>query len=172
MSAQGKSAIKLYYWQATFQDGTRIAQFDDFGNEILIKTICPKKYQETSPATNQTIILPHANVFEEYEKIHGRVVKIGWYPYNQTLAARATKKQPTLRIALNEELVPLEVEVPQGYYVGAPKDCSKVEFAVKMLADKKVMIPVDSLQWLIGISLFPLEQGFAPITKQWQVQYT
>lgn len=171
MSAKGKSAVQLYYWQATFEDQTRIAQFDDFGNEILIKNICPKKYQETSPATNQTTILPHANVFEEYEKIHGRIVKIGWYPYTQSLAEKATKKQPTIRIATNEELESLEVEVPVGYYVGAPKNTSKIEFAVKMLNNKKVMIPTESLQWLIGISLFPLEQGFAPITKQWQVQY-
>lgn len=171
MSVAGKTAIQLYYWQAMFADKTRLAQFDDYGNEILIKKICPSKYMETSPATNQTTILPHANVFEEYEKIHGRVTTIGWYPYTDELAKKCTAKNPTLRIATNEELVPLELQVPDGYYVGAPTNTSKIEFAAQMIENKKVLIPMESLQYLIGVSLFPLYANLAPITQRWQVQY-
>lgn len=171
MSAVDKTPIQIYYWKVEFSDKTILAQFDEYGNEILIRNICPAHYFITDPITKQKLIPKKARVFEGYEKIHGKVTKIGWYPYTAELAEKATKKNNTLRIATNPELDALKIEVPAEYYVGAPTNISKVEFAVKMQKGAKVLVPTESLQHQLALSLFSYDNSIAPIVQKWLVNY-
>jgi len=171
MQIAGKTPIQLYHWKAHFADGTYLAQFDDFGNEILSKNICPEKYKFDNPTTGQREILPHANIFEEFEKLHGRVIKIGWYPFTKELAEKCIKKNPALRIATYDDLKQIELEVADGYYAGPPKKVNKVEYGMQE-TDKEIrMIPIESLVHKVCISIFPHDGRLSPVNQEWLVQY-
>ena len=140
------SPVQLYYWSVEFNDGYSFSQFDREGNEIHPKNFCPNQYLKDGK------IQENCNVFENLEKIHGRVVKAGWYPFTAEFAATCMIKQPNLRIAIQKDLSPIEKEVNETFY--STYFLKNVSIKYGLSPDKRE-VPIDQFQSAIHIGLFP-----------------
>lgn len=87
---------QVYYWSVNFEDGTYLSQFDEFGNEVLIRNIIGKDNLKYNPITKQDEVIQHSNYFSEYEKVHGRVTQIALIPFTSEFAGKCIQKQPGL----------------------------------------------------------------------------
>lgn len=103
---------QLYFWRVDFADGSHLAQFDSFGNEILIKNICGKNCLDYKGN-----IIEYSNYFAEYEKLHGPVVLFGFYPFDPETTANVMRKNPEIVIANSPEALPITKEIPAECYV-------------------------------------------------------
>lgn len=144
-----ESPIHLYYWSVEFKDGYSLSQFDRDGNEITVKDFTPNKYvnQDGSLKSN-------SNVFENLEKIHGRVTKAGWYPFTAEFGATCMTKQPNLRVGVHKELSPIERQVDETFYSTYFLKNVTIKYGITNTGEQ---IPLDQVQSAVHIGLFPRE---------------
>lgn len=168
-----QSGIQLYYWQVTFANGKKISQFDEKGNELLIKDICPKECLYVDPQDNQVHVNRNSRVFENFEKSFGRVINIAWIPFTESLAKAVMQKQPHVRIAGGNEVKPISMDCPLGYFAGAPYKISAVQFGIQTGEDRRELklIPIDVLVSKIVITMVPYDKEMQIIRSEFDVVY-
>ncbi len=140
---EGKSATLLYYWSAKFKDDFEIRQFDERGNEILIKDICPESSLIYNSVTKVHDVKIYSNVFSDFEESHGRVTEISWIPFTKDLSNKVIEKQPHVTIAISEELKQLKQIVPDEYYAACPRKENEIQYIIQDKKDSTVIIPQD-----------------------------
>lgn len=111
------SIPQMYYWRVDFADGTHLAQFDDFGNEILIKNIAGSEC-----FNHKGEIIEFSNYFGRYEQIHGPAVHFGFYPFTETMMQKIHVKDPSIVFATSEQALPITKAVPPQQYVSFKKE--------------------------------------------------
>jgi hypothetical protein len=146
-----ESPVHLYYWSVEFKDGYSLSQFDRQGNEISVRDFTPNKYLNEDRTIKQ-----NANVFENMEKIHGRVTKVGWYPFTAEFGATCMMKQPNLRVGVHKELSPIERSVDETFYSTYFLKNVSIKYGLTATAQE---IPLEQYQSAVHIGLFPRE-GF------------
>lgn len=107
---------QIYYWRVDFEDSTYLAQFDDFGNEILIKNIADSECFLPNGTVKE-----FSNYFAKYEKIHGRVKLFGFYPFTEEMMRKIHAKDPSIVFAISKEALPITKEIPPEFYASYKK---------------------------------------------------
>jgi hypothetical protein len=163
------SAVQLYYWKVTFEDGYVLSEFDEEGNEIHHISFTPKSC--TKKTENGVIIIPNSNIFADLEKKHGRVVQIGWYPFSTSLAMKAMGKQDNLRIATYPNLKEIVQEVTPAYHATTFVKTAEIKYGIKQGGKKIESIPIDTLVSKLHLTIVPREGG-EPITSTFNLRYS
>lgn len=166
-----QSAIQLYHWKVEFEDGFTLSQFDKEGKEVFVKDFTDEKYKRVNQETQQVEVIPNSPVFEKFEKDHGRVVKIGWYPFSSELAKEAMNRQEGLRIAIYPELKAVEQVVPDSYYATHLVRSTEIKYGVKTSGKRVEMFPIDLFVSKIHLTIVP-RVGGDPITSSFNLRYT
>lgn len=166
-----QTAIQLFYWKVEFEDGFELSQFDKDGKEIFVRDFTDEKYKRINKETQQVEVIPNTNVFEKFENDHGRVVKIGWYPFSSNLAKEAMTKQEGLRIAIYPELKAIEQTVPDSYYATHLVKSTEIKYGINTKGKKIEMYPIDLFVSKIHLTIVP-RAGGDPITSSFNLRYT
>lgn len=109
-------AIQLFYWQVAFKNGHIMSQFDNEGNEVLVKDFvgpeCWGKQVDGSPYIKMS-----ENFFRLLEEKHGIVTKVGWYPFTKRLGRIIEEKQPGFEyILFKNNVKPITENIPKRHY--------------------------------------------------------
>lgn len=168
---QAQSALQLYYWKVTFASGKVLSQFDEKGNEIIIKEICPKDCILTNPVTGEQSVDKTGRVFAKFEEAYGRAVSLSWVGFSKELAEAIMNKQPGVRIAGGKEIKPITIECPLGYYIGLPYKLSAVKFGVNYTSEGTSLVPIDILVSKIFVTLVPYDKTMETIHNAIDVVY-
>lgn len=121
---------QIYFWKVDFVDGTHLAQFDEYGNEILIKNIVGQDCKQYNSKTKQDEIIVLSNYFSEYEKIHGNVVQFGFYPFTEEMRQKIHAKNPEIVFAVVKGgAVPMIKEIPKTHFATFKKS-NLIEYGI------------------------------------------
>ena len=157
-----ESSIQLYYWKATLLDGTEISQYDEFGNCVLTKNLCEKGIT----------FHKYCNPFTWFEKKHGRVRMIGWYPFTKEIAQKAMSRNEGLRIATSDELKPIEQVIPQDHYA-APTQCiTALVCTIIQGKDGTQLRPDNNYVKSLKLIIVPRNNPTQPLEHEFQVEYS
>jgi hypothetical protein len=89
MSQIAVAPMQTFYWQIKFNDDYILSQFDVNGNEVLIKEFLGDDHWGLVDGVKT--LRKTSNLFSNIEKLHGRAVKVGWYPFDEELAKKIMK---------------------------------------------------------------------------------
>lgn len=112
--------IQLFYWKVKFEDGYILSQFDSDGNEILFKDIVTPEHYYLKDG--KKTLNKNSNLFSNIEKMHGNAIKVGWYPFDDTLIEKIMKKNPDYNIQLMNNPVPHATNIPHDGYAFLKKE--------------------------------------------------
>lgn len=141
---------QLYLWRVEFEDGTHLSQFDDFGNEILIKNICGNECLKYNIITKQDEIIEFSNYFGEFEKIHGKVVQFGFYPFTESMMQKIHTKQPEIVFAVSKDAVPITKQIPADHFATFKK-INLIEYGIDATGNTDYPVRGRLGQMIIGV---------------------
>lgn len=103
----------MFYWEVEFKDGFKFVQFDEEGKEQIIQNHVTKdcwifkekkKFLDTSK-----------NFFQNFEKEHGKAIRVSWKPFTKQLITKILKHQK-MKLQAVDGAVPITHEVPEDCF--------------------------------------------------------
>ena len=141
------SPVQTYFWAAEFEDKYRLEQFDKEGNERRVQDFCG------SDCIINDTIKRNSNVFGQLERVHGRVKKIGWYPFDKKFAQKCVNRQNTLQIHIDKKLKPIEYEVKPTHYASYFLKENKIDYGLESFAG------ISAVVGKLMMGAFPRDEG-------------
>lgn len=135
MSQTTLKPTHLFYWQVEFEDGYKLSMFDEQGNEVFIRDICPDDSLVEPQNRKTSPVILDSNLMALQEKNHGLVTKFSWKPFTESLK-KAIERKGEIMIEL--------LENPQDISLEIPKDCFCHFYRSTKIEEDITFTPTDS----------------------------